>query len=410
VREVDFRELNSYFLTQRALHTCRFPMNPVPLARGNPELHLLTLWLFLFCSSFGCAENEQTRPEQASGSVIERIRRADWVEQIFTADTLRLVIPAEFALQACHSLHVSANREIFLVDPFSPAVLRFDRRGRFLGQVGNQGKGPGEYVMPSQVITINHRIFVSDVGLRRVSVYDSTGLFLNSFYAESLLAGIYAGPNQTLVTHQLRVPHPDWPTIHVYSLEGKLLAQFGRASESYRLFQRLGRNISGPCLAQMDGVYYQVDYTDYRITAYSQDGQTEKVFGIPPKQYRSVQTAPVEKIPRASVVGPAYLRQLNRFIEDHFMRCSVVEGILAFPRGLLATLVTNPRKTGFEHRAYLNFYTPSGELIRNELPFKRRRVWRLSPPDKVFALRFAEQSDPASQIIDLVVLTLSKAE
>lgn len=384
----------------------------VKIARHCFEVSILLLMINCLTQCTGEKKPLQDlAAHREDDSVLGRIRKARWVEDVVTVDSIRLVIPPRFTVGRINYVHIAATGDIFLTDTMiSNAVLRFDRRGRFLGQLGKRGKGPGEYLMPKHVLTVSNRIFVSDVGLRRVSVYDTSGAFLHSFYTEGLLDGIYVGVNNTVVTHQLRVPAPDWPTIHVYSQEGELQAQFGRPSKLYRTFQSLARNSFGPCLARLNDVYYQIDYTDYHVAAYSEYGQLLQVFGVQPEQYRSLLSVPAERIPRAKYVTPEYIKKLNRFLDQYLMKCSLVDGILAFPPGLLATFVVNPSKTGFKNRMYLNFYSELGDLVRNDLPFKHYEGnFLLSPPDKIIQYSIHTESDSSHQTIDFAILTLRRA-
>jgi len=374
---------------------------------------LLLVWVVL-CFT-GCREQEQHRVSVADNQVInllDKIRNSDYVEEVFAADSLSLIIPPDITLGNINYIHISDNGEIFLVDSrFSVSILRFSEEGLFLGQLGKRGQGPGEYQIPKHVITSKHNIFVSDVGLRRISVFDTLGRFVHSFVADGFLDGLYLGENNTLITHQLR-GRGDLPTIRIYSEKGGLMSTVGQTSDSYRKFVPLAYIPSAPFLAYSKGSFFQTDYTDYHITVYSSHGALLTRFGVKPEQYRSPLTAPVHLIPRAKYATSDFMERVKNFYNNYLSKCSELGGILVFEPGIICTLILNrSKKTGFKNRLYFNFYTTSGELIKNDVPFKHYpidpehpRFLLLSPPDKIIMYEFENESDYSDQIVKLFIL------
>ena len=69
------------------------------------------------------------------------------------------------------ALSVTRN-SVFVADAGSSSVLVFGRDGKLQYVVGRRGKGPGEFVAPIAMTTINDSLLaVSDAALRRVSMY-----------------------------------------------------------------------------------------------------------------------------------------------------------------------------------------------------------------------------------------------
>ncbi len=381
----------------------RFPKN---------WLHLLVCGIVTLAYS-GCAgkRGDQNATTTTTLPLVEKIRSAKYVEDIFTADTVRLTIPSAFVLGRLDNIHVSDNGSLFLVDTrFAGSVLRFDQNGRFRGQFGKQGKGPGEYQLPRFITTCGNEIYVGDVGLSRISVFDTSGAFLRSFRVQGLLDGVYAGGRNTVVTHQLRVPSGG-PTVHVYTKKGKLLHMFGQPSDSYRRFESLAKTSSAPYLACLGGLFYQMDYTDYHVIVYSGQGKVLKIFGTKPRQYRSPLTEQAALIPGAKYATAEYIAKLQDFVTNHLSKCSLAEGILTFPPGIVATLFWNLEKSGFDNRLHFSFYTASGNLIRSDIPFKSYPVsWEkrgsllISPPDKIVIYEYENDSEDTDQKIKLVIL------
>jgi hypothetical protein len=61
---------------------------------------------------------------------------------------------------------------LFLLDPPQKSLFRFSPRGEFLGRVGRDGEGPGEFRWPLGLGTLGEDIWVVDMQLRRLTVFD----------------------------------------------------------------------------------------------------------------------------------------------------------------------------------------------------------------------------------------------
>ncbi len=61
---------------------------------------------------------------------------------------------------------------IYVFDNKGYVLRKYNRRGKFLGQTGKKGKGPGDFSSPSSLSYYGDRIFVFDQGNNRIAVYD----------------------------------------------------------------------------------------------------------------------------------------------------------------------------------------------------------------------------------------------
>jgi hypothetical protein len=67
-------------------------------------------------------------------------------------------------------------------DAHSGALLRFDHRGNFVGQLGRAGEGPGDFRRIAGLgILADGTVVAWDIGLQRVSLYDSSGAYVRSW-------------------------------------------------------------------------------------------------------------------------------------------------------------------------------------------------------------------------------------
>ncbi len=72
---------------------------------------------------------------------------------------------------------------IYVLDSSTKTVRSYTYAGEYVGDVGRRGEGPGEYTQPMGLaIAPDGRLFVHDAGRRRVSIYSSHGVFLDSYF------------------------------------------------------------------------------------------------------------------------------------------------------------------------------------------------------------------------------------
>lgn len=76
-------------------------------------------------------------------------------------------------------ISVSADGRIFILDTKLKKVKVFDSSGKLLKEFGQEGQGPGEWVLPAGIQVVDDRILIiSDVGSRKLLYMDFEGNFL----------------------------------------------------------------------------------------------------------------------------------------------------------------------------------------------------------------------------------------
>lgn len=78
-------------------------------------------------------------------------------------------------------LAVADDGTIWVIDYQVPVIRRYDRLGTFMGDVGREGEGPGEYRRPIELeFADTGRMALWDFGNRRITVYEPDGTFVDS--------------------------------------------------------------------------------------------------------------------------------------------------------------------------------------------------------------------------------------
>lgn len=148
---------------------------------------ILLPFMFLSCTETGTkrgngkfAVNLDTIP------TIEELHLSSFIEKeecsIVLLDTVTDALMGEI-----NKLNVYDNYIITLDRNVYKGILAFDKSGKFLRKIGQKGKGPGEYVSPSDFTCSleDDEFFVLDSQLRKILIYRlSTGEFLRDIRIE----------------------------------------------------------------------------------------------------------------------------------------------------------------------------------------------------------------------------------
>jgi uncharacterized membrane protein YgcG len=87
-----------------------------------------------------------------------------------------------------------AAENLYVLDRQSARVMVYDRTGRFLRQIGREGQGPGELMVPlSLAIAGDGTVIVSDIGRRGYSLFRPDGTFLRNVVVENWMPGFSGG-------------------------------------------------------------------------------------------------------------------------------------------------------------------------------------------------------------------------
>jgi DNA-binding beta-propeller fold protein YncE len=94
------------------------------------------------------------------------------------------------------------NGDLYVTDGYGSArVVKFSREGKFLSQWGKRGKGPGEFMLPHNVVTdAQGKVYVTDRDNQRVEVFDANGTFLTQWTDTGGVSGLFMTKDQRIWT------------------------------------------------------------------------------------------------------------------------------------------------------------------------------------------------------------------
>ncbi len=75
---------------------------------------------------------------------------------------------------------------LYVVDSGNSRVQKFDNKGNFILQFGQQGEYEGQFSNPTDVTVYKDQVFVTDTGNRRIVSFDDSGNFIKNYTQEKL--------------------------------------------------------------------------------------------------------------------------------------------------------------------------------------------------------------------------------
>ena len=128
---------------------------------------------------------------------------------------------------------VGPDGAVYVVDPTTAEVLRFDSDGRLVWRQGRRGQGPGEYLFPYRVAAgPDGRVYVYDVEARRLSFVMHDGKYLDRRslpYDFDLVDNLVVLPGGDIAVVGVlsRLPEAASYGVHLFDSDLRYLRSFG---------------------------------------------------------------------------------------------------------------------------------------------------------------------------------------
>ena len=260
--------------------------------RLNMRLELVVLMALCLVFSSACSKGTRAQEWSANIEIVDGIKVVTnpeipkfgefefaLVEDLAIGD----VNDEDYFFMRRLTLNVDDEGNLFVCDGGSKRVTKYDKNGIYVGAIGRQGQGPGEYMSPS-------RVFLDDSGnpcvhdFRSLLYFDKDGVFqkkiplkgmYNLFYGphgtflySTQPSGFAEGGAKTSIMHISETGEPirtiaEYPVSYNKSLKSTVLHWYTNwAAFTPRTF---------------DSFYYGFS-RDYRINAADSDGRTIFIF------------------------------------------------------------------------------------------------------------------------------------
>ncbi len=122
------------------------------------------------------------------------------------------------------------GRQIYVTDAKDARVHVFDYEGHSVLNFGKYGTAPGEFRFPYGIaVDSSGRIYVADLYVGAISVFDPGGNFLNYFGEKNPGEGLLSAPaGLTIAGGNLYVTDVNRSQVLVFDLQGRKLREFGK--------------------------------------------------------------------------------------------------------------------------------------------------------------------------------------
>jgi DNA-binding beta-propeller fold protein YncE len=116
------------------------------------------------------------------------------------------------------------NGDIYVSDGYGSArVVKFSRDGKYLLQWGKRGNGPGEFMLPHNVVVdAQGRVYVTDRDNQRIEVFDANGKYLTEWKETGGVSGMVLTNDGNIVTGMV-----------LRDLNGKVIGRFPDAQAAH---------------------------------------------------------------------------------------------------------------------------------------------------------------------------------
>ncbi len=173
-----------------------------------------------------------------------------------------------------HSLAVSPNGTIFVLDAGNGRIQVFTTDGQFLGSWGSPGAGPGEMNDPWGIAADDQFVYVADTWNHRIQVFRHNGVFVTTFGRHGIIGGgtvgndLFYGPRNIVLQGDDRLLVADTGNhrILVFDRQGTPLESFGSYGALLgQLYEPVGLGVAP------DGTIYLGDTWNGRIQRFTDD-------------------------------------------------------------------------------------------------------------------------------------------
>jgi len=180
-------------------------------------------------------------------------------------------------LIAFTSVKVNNKGMIYISDYLSSNIKVYNQEGKIINIIGRGGHGPGEFVAHAGIaFDKNDNLYVVDTGTRRISVFDSTGMFKYFFKIDDGF-GIYRPDFIDIVNGNIILNVVDVNTIYnditssfilgLFTKEGKPVRQFGRFEKIYSKYYLPSCMYAFTTADEEKNIIYYTEGATYKIFA-----------------------------------------------------------------------------------------------------------------------------------------------
>lgn len=273
------------------------------------------------------------------------------------------------------SIEVDAKYNIYILDEKNHRIIKFNKKGNFIWEVGRKGEGPGEFRNPFDIIMSPfEEICVLD-SPSVLHFFNSQGNYLKTVRIRKSFRGVQFLPNGELLVNIFVMGKPG-VAAEYYSNEGEFIKKF---PDEYRYGQKVpgGASIGGEFRLFNNKIYLSLP-NRYEIREYNLEGKLLRKFkrDIKLEQPEIKVSENSFSIRSNDVSGPCFLNQRKMLIN----RLMIVDQI---------------EKNEFEVKRFLDFFNEKGQFLGSYKLPKTTLLVKIDAEDNYYFV----QTDPFPRVI-----------
>ena len=241
----------------------------------------------------------------------------------------------EFSFQSSHfqvpgRLASDSSGHIYVTDSAESAIFKFDTAGKFLLQIGSEGRKKGCFLSPAHILA-DETLVVHDTGKKSLEYMDFQGNYLTSFKISGFSDIVSDGKDLLFVASN--VVDKKSPLVKVYSSQGKGLFSFGEPLLFHHSMQVL--NSRSFALNEKGELFVAFTYFPL-VRKYSPDGMLLAVFELESTIMKAKEKFNLQRI-GAGIANPirraGYMKVISGikifnqkiFLMSHYPRLEILE-------------------------------------------------------------------------------------
>ncbi|MDA0263664.1 MAG: NHL repeat-containing protein [Chloroflexi bacterium] len=167
------------------------------------------------------------------------------------------------------SIAIDSQDRVYVSDEGLQRISVFDKDGTFLSKWGEKGSGAGQLEYPSSLaFDAEDNLYLADSGNHRVQKFTSDGRFISAWGQRGSDPGQFEGPWGLALAGSGNVYISDWGNdrIQRYATDGRLIEEFPALPEGQAIHRPAGLTVDD------DGNIYVADWGNERVKIIGPDG------------------------------------------------------------------------------------------------------------------------------------------
>jgi hypothetical protein len=271
-------------------------------------LIILTISICLIVENKGDKDNKDKNNDTHDISNNFRDESYKYKLSLKMISDIKLEFSKKSPLIAFTSVKVNNKGMIYISDYLSSNIKVYNQEGKIINIIGRGGHGPGEFVAHAGIaFDKNDNLYVVDTGTRRISVFDSTGMFKYFFKIDDGF-GIYRPDFIDIVNENIILNVVDVNTIYnditssfilgLFTKEGKPVRQFGKFEKIYSKYYLPSCMYAFATADEEKNIIYYTEGATYKIFAYNYMNGTQYSFGFHGNKYKEIKSGLTKELGR----------------------------------------------------------------------------------------------------------------